>query len=200
MERNADDLLGGTSQGGAGSTGSSGLSGGSLGNSGSLSGTSGYGSVGGAADSGLSGSLGASTGASSGASSEGVADRAKDLAGNAQEKLADVSSSVRDRAGDAKNSLADMLATGAERLRSRTGVSGTAELSGVGGATASTDGRLSQVGERVAGGMESTADWLRDADIDSLRTGVEKQVKEHPGRTLLIAAGLGYLLGKAFRR
>ena len=28
---------------------------------------------------------------------------------------------------------------------------------------------------------------------------LEKQVKEHPGRTLLIAAGLGYLIGKAFR-
>jgi hypothetical protein len=25
-------------------------------------------------------------------------------------------------------------------------------------------------------------------------------VKEHPGRTLLIAVGLGYLLGKAFRK
>lgn len=202
MERNADDLLGGTSQGGAGSTGSGSLSGGSLGNSGNLSGTSGYGSVGGAADTGMGGSMGSgSMGASTTGSSEGVADRAKDLAGNAQEKLADVGSTVRDRAGDAKNSLADMLATGAERLRSRTGATGTAELSGMGGATASTtDGRLSQVGERVAGGMESTADWLRDADIDSLRTGVERQVKEHPGRTLLIAAGLGYLLGKAFRR
>jgi hypothetical protein len=29
--------------------------------------------------------------------------------------------------------------------------------------------------------------------------GIEQQVKEHPGRTLLIAAGLGYLLGKALR-
>jgi hypothetical protein len=48
--------------------------------------------------------------------------------------------------------------------------------------------------------MQATADWLRDADIDNLREGVERQVKEHPGRTLLVAVGLGYLLGKAFRR
>jgi len=48
--------------------------------------------------------------------------------------------------------------------------------------------------------MQATADWLRDADLDSLRTGVERQVKEHPGRTLLFAVGLGYLLGKAFRK
>jgi hypothetical protein len=40
---------------------------------------------------------------------------------------------------------------------------------------------------------------LRDADIESLKAGLERQVKEHPGRTLLIAAGLGYLIGRAFR-
>jgi len=28
---------------------------------------------------------------------------------------------------------------------------------------------------------------------------MEREVKEHPGRTLLIAVGLGYLIGKAFR-
>ena len=59
---------------------------------------------------------------------------------------------------------------------------------------------VSQVTNRVAGGMQATADWLREADMDSMRSGVERQVKEHPGRTLLIAVGLGYLLGKAFRK
>ena len=39
-----------------------------------------------------------------------------------------------------------------------------------------------------------------DADLDSLKSGVELQVKEHPGLTLLIAVGLGYLLGKALRK
>ena len=48
--------------------------------------------------------------------------------------------------------------------------------------------------------MESSAEWLRDADVDKIKAGVEKQVKEHPGRTLLVALGAGYLLGKAFRR
>jgi len=47
---------------------------------------------------------------------------------------------------------------------------------------------------------ERSADWLRDADIDKLKEGVEKQVKEHPARTLLVALGAGYLIGKAFRR
>ena len=48
--------------------------------------------------------------------------------------------------------------------------------------------------------MQASADWLRDADFGKLRDGLEQQVKDRPGRTLLIALGVGYLLGKAIRR
>ena len=65
---------------------------------------------------------------------------------------------------------------------------------------ASRDERFSQVPTKVAGGMDATASWLREADLDSLRVSIEAQVKEHPGRTLLIAVGVGYLLGKALRK
>jgi hypothetical protein len=106
---------------------------------------------------------------------------------------------VRDRASGAKDSLASVLHSGAERLRAR----GEGDGSGVeamGGAAAISSDRMSKMNSRVAGGMDATADWLRDADIDGLKSGVERQVKEHPGRTLLIAVGMGYLLGKALRK
>lgn len=133
----------------------------------------------------------------------GMADRARDMASTAQEKLADVGSTVRDRAGNLKDSLADALDSGADKLRARgtSGTTGSAQFAGTDGTMAmENDGRMAQVTTRVAGGMEATADWLRDADLDGLRTSIEAQVKEHPGRTLLIAAGVGYLLGKAFRK
>ncbi len=141
----------------------------------------------------------------SGSSQAGnITDRARELAGNAQDKLADVGSNVRDRAGQMKDSLADALESGADKLRTK---AGTQDQSGaLAGATGSSsvaleaDGRVAAVSNRVAGGMDATADWLRQADIDGLRASVEQQVKEHPGRTLLIAAGLGYLLGKALRK
>ena len=139
--------------------------------------------------------------------SQGFTDRARDIAGTAQEKLADVGSSVRERSGQVKNSLADALHSGAEKLRQRTtstSTSGsTSQLAGatdVGSVAVTADSRTAQVGNKVATGMDAAADFIRDADLDSLKTGVERQVKEHPGRTLLIAAGLGYLLGKAFRK
>jgi ElaB/YqjD/DUF883 family membrane-anchored ribosome-binding protein len=131
---------------------------------------------------------------------QGLKDRARNALGSANEKLADVGSGLREKAGSAKDRLAGALETGAERLRERTqGRATVAGVSGDGTATVAGDGRVAQVSDRVAGGMQATADWLREADIDSMKSGIERQVKEHPGRTLLIAAGLGYLIGRAFR-
>ena len=134
-------------------------------------------------------------------SAGGFADRARDIAGSTQDKLADVGSSVRDRAGNLKDSLADALETGANKLRQRGVPSGQlAGTTGSGSTAVEHDGRIAEVTTNVAGGMSATASWLRDADIDGLKIGIERQVKEHPGRTLLIAIGMGYLIGKAFRR
>jgi len=191
--------------------GSSGQSGGSqnpggsagYGNAGSTSGAQGY-AAGTTANvgQGFGTESGAGVGTGAGAEgqqSQGFKDRARDLAGSAQDKLADVGSTVRDRAGNLKKSLADALDSGANRLRQRAAVSDLAGATTGSTVAVESDTRMTQVNNKVASGMESTADWLRDADLNSLRTGIERQVKDHPGRTLLIAAGLGYLIGKAFR-
>jgi ElaB/YqjD/DUF883 family membrane-anchored ribosome-binding protein len=132
----------------------------------------------------------------------GFADRARDIAGTAREKLSDVGSTARERAGNLKDSLADALESSADKLRQRAGGQ-SGQLAGTTGTSSvavETDGRAADVANRVAGGMQASADWLRDADLDGLKMGIEKQVKDHPGRTLLIAVGLGYLLGKALRK
>jgi len=132
---------------------------------------------------------------------QGFRDRAKNALGSAGDRLADVGSNAREKVGTAKDKLASALESGAEKLRER-GTGGGATLAGAtttGSTAIETDGKVAQVSDRVAGGMQATADWLREADLDSLKTSIEQQVKEHPGRTLLIAAGLGYLIGRAFR-
>lgn len=170
---------------------SAGSTAGGFGNTGNTSGSQGYGA--GTADQ-------SSTGTTN--DSQGLTDRAKDIAGSAQEKLADVGSTVRERAGTMKDSLADALESGADRLRQRAGSqSGSlAGSTGSGSMAIANDGRMAQVGDKVASGMDATAQWLRDADLDGLKTSIEHQVKEHPGRTLLMAVGVGYLLGKALRK
>jgi hypothetical protein len=185
MERN--DFSGGSSTTSGGSN-----AGGGLGSTGSSSTTG---------NTGNTGSTSGSQSAGASATADSVADRARDVAGQAQEKLADVGSAVRDKTGNLKDSLVGALETGADKLRKTAGQGGQlAGATGVGSSAIASEGNITAVTERVAGGMQSTADWLRDADIDGLKSGLERQIKEHPGRTLLMAAGLGYLLGKAFRK
>jgi ElaB/YqjD/DUF883 family membrane-anchored ribosome-binding protein len=173
----------------------------------SFGGTAGMGSANsGSTTSGSANSSASSTASNDGDSAQsasGFADRARDIAGSAQDKLADVGSTVRDRTGNLKDSLADALETGADKLRQRAGATGhgvaLAGATSAGTTAVEAENRLADVGGKVASGMDATAGWLRDADLDGLKSGLEYQVKEHPGRTLLIAAGIGYLLGKALR-
>lgn len=108
-----------------------------------------------------------------------------------------VASSVKEKASGLPAMLADGLQAGAEALRHRRTSAGTVAGSSV---AISNDPTIAAVTDTLASGMQSSADWLRDADIDKLKEGVEKQVKEHPARTLLVALGAGYLIGKALRR
>jgi len=181
MESSANDTFG-TQQ--TGSTGTAGMGSSSSGGSGL-----------GGSDSGFS--------RDTGNDAQGLADRAKSAAGAAGDKLSDVGSTVRDRAGSFKDTLADALASGADRLRQQGAGNGqVAGASTTGGSTGviADDNRLAQTSNQIAGGMQGAADWLRDADLDGLKTGMERQVKDHPGRTLAVALGVGYLLGKAFRK
>lgn len=200
MDRNPNDSFGNQDAGQSGQSG--------FGNAGGTTGGQGY-SAGAAGDVGSSGGFssgsgGASTssfGRESGGSQGGVgssgqeslADKTKGAMGTAGEKL----STVREKAGNLKSTLADKLEAGAEKLRSQ-GQSGQfAGATGTSGVAMSDGG---QVTDKLATGMQRSAEWLRDADLDNLRDGIETQVKTHPGRTLLIALGLGYVLGKAFRK
>jgi ElaB/YqjD/DUF883 family membrane-anchored ribosome-binding protein len=181
MERNANDTFGNQNTGDAAS--GAGFGGGTGGNTG----TGGYGA--GAADTSFSRDTSNESG--------NVTDRAKSA-------LSDAGSTVRDRAGNLKNSLADALESGAERLRQQGAgggqMAGAAATGGSTGMIADQGNRMADVSNQVAGGLQGAADWLRDADLDGLKSGLERQVKEHPGRTLAVAVGLGYLLGKAIRK
>ena len=207
MERNANDNFGDQNSGGIGGQGSQagsqgGTASGAGGFGGSTAGAGGAGGMGGTG--GYGGTSDASFSRDVGNESGGMADRAKSAMGTAGEKLSDAGSTVRDKAGNLKTSLADALQSGAEKLRQQGAgggqLAGAAATGGSAGMIADENNRLAGMSNQVAGGLQASADWLRDADLDGLRTGLEQQVKDHPGRTLAVAVGLGYLLGKAIRK
>ena len=174
MERNADDMFGatgdqGSTTGGASSTTGSGMAGS------------------GAAPGELTYSAGApDTGSTSGQTSK--TDQAK---ATVQEKFGQ----VKEKARELQATLADRLDAGAEKIRQRNQNATLAGATDTGTVGVSSD-RAANVQDSVARGMQKSADWLRNGD---LKADIERQVRENPGRTLLIALGLGYVLGKAFR-
>jgi ElaB/YqjD/DUF883 family membrane-anchored ribosome-binding protein len=110
------------------------------------------------------------------------------------DKAEDAAASMRDRAVQVKTQLADKLETGAGRLRQR-----ASNTNKIDNAIATTKQRVVDTSDRLAAGMERSADWLRNANMTSVQQGLERQVRENPGRTLLIAGAIGYLLGRAFK-
>ena len=200
MERNPNEGQNtGTSGAGIGgsSSGTSGLGG-------SSSGAGGYGASSGAGAGGIGsesyGSAGSGSSGLGAGGSYGATGTAESKVEQGKQAASEKFGKAKEKAGELKASLADKLEAGAEKLRQRNQTASYAGSTGSGSTSIATDDRMAEVSNRVAGGLQASADWIREADIDSMRTGIETQVKEHPGRTLLIAAGLGYLLGKAFRR
>ena len=174
MERNADDTFGATGGQGSASTGSGSAGGmGTTGTSG-LSAGSDYPAMG-------------SSGTSSGQTS--TADQAR---ATAQNKL----NQVKDKAREMQSTLADRLDAGAQKIRQRQQNAPLAGTTDGGTVAAGTTDRMANVQDSVARGMEKSADWLRNGD---LKADIERQVRENPGRSLLIALGLGYVIGKAFK-
>lgn len=128
-------------------------------------------------------------------------EKASEKLGHARETATEKLDQARHKANELKHTFADKLDAQAERLRARSTAAPGSYATAEGVSAISTpDTSTSRVGDRVASGMHSTADWLRQNDLDSMKRGVEEQVRTNPGRALLVAAVAGYLIGKAFRR
>ena len=175
MERNADDTFGATGGQSSPTTGSSSQGSGGMGTTGT---------------SGLSGGSDYSTGASG--SSGGQTSTVDQARATAQNKLGQ----VKDNAREIQSTLADRLDAGAQKIRQRQQQAPLAGATDSGSVSAGTTDRMANVQDSVARGMEKSADWLRNGD---LKSDIERQVRENPGRSLLIALGLGYVIGKAFK-
>ncbi|HJU91080.1 MAG TPA: hypothetical protein VJ672_16965 [Gemmatimonadaceae bacterium] len=169
----------------------------------------GTGSESGAGSSGSTGSTGGAdlSGSDSFGASSATSGTSTGLAESGYGRTQSTGGKAREKASQLKTSLADKLEHGAQRIRDRvthhqsaqTGSVGTSGELGQGTNTAKIDRTLDRASESLAHGMESTANWVRNADIDKMKGDVERQVRANPGRALLVAVGVGYLLGKVLR-
>lgn len=134
---------------------------------------------------------------------EGLGQRLSSARDTATDKLQQARSAAgerlgqaREKAGELKSTLADKLEAGASSLRQQ-GQGGAQQFASPGvGVTSASNEQLARFSGPAADAMDRTAEFLRNGD---LKATIENQIRTNPARTLFVALGVGYLLGKALR-
>jgi ElaB/YqjD/DUF883 family membrane-anchored ribosome-binding protein len=108
-----------------------------------------------------------------------------DMASQAKNKISGVGRAATDMIDDNRDNLAGGLETAASTLHEKAG--------GLpGGET------ISAIAHSAADKLTTTADYVRQHDVNSMMTDVQEMVKKNPGPALLLSAGLGFLVARAF--
>jgi|SRR6185312_314645 len=126
-----------------------------------------------------------------------TADKLTDAAQSVTDKVTDTATAVKQKASDAgrqateqinskRGPAADALEGAASKIHEKAG-------SLPGGDT------VQSAAHSTAEKLQSTADYVREHDVKSMLSDVEEIVRRNPGPSLLIAAAVGFLIGRAFR-
>ena len=118
-------------------------------------------------------------------------DSIDDVKSRVQEKLSDVGSSAREALHDGRLTAAEALDGAAKGMHSR------ADRLGQAGHNAADTVR--RVGHDAADRVDSTANWVRSHGASDIITDVEHYVKQNPGKSLMVAAAVGFLVGRKLR-
>jgi ElaB/YqjD/DUF883 family membrane-anchored ribosome-binding protein len=117
----------------------------------------------------------------------GIKDQASDVAARAQDWAAESGRSAEAKINETRESAAAAIDSAAGALHQ------AAKNLPVGK-------RVSSAAHTAADKLGSTADYLGDHDARDMISGLGRLVKSYPGRSLIAAAGLGFLVGRALRR
>jgi len=110
-----------------------------------------------------------------------------DGAASAKDAMSNVTRSAADRLDDTRATTADGLDSAASALHK-----GADRLPG--GET------VTELAHSAAERLKTTADYVRQNDLNRMKADVETLVKNNPGPSLLVAAAFGFLVGRAVVR
>jgi hypothetical protein len=114
-----------------------------------------------------------------------TATRAGATLSRAQEQVKDLGIAAAEKLDEARRGTADALESAAFSVR-----------------TNGRDGAKSieNMSENAAGKLDSTAQYIRSHDVGGMLGNVREVISRNPTPFLILAAGLGFLAGSAFRR
>lgn len=107
----------------------------------------------------------------------------KDAARDAQHKAEAVASDVNVRADETMTTAGEKMEELAQTVRDK-----------------APEGKLGDVAYTAANKLEEGGRYLQEADLESIRSDLERVIRERPIESLLIGFGIGYLLARATRR
>jgi len=129
--------------------------------------------------------------------------KAQSATNAASDKSWTVSDKLTDAAGEAKQKVSEFGRTAAKRVdESRSGAArGLEEAATLLDEKAESlpgGEKVTSLAHATADKLTSTADYVREHDVNQMMADVESVVKNNPGVSLLTAAVFGFLLGRAF--
>jgi hypothetical protein len=113
-------------------------------------------------------------------------------AAEVKEKVADFGRKTVDNLDESRKSTAGALNQTAAKLHS-----GGEQLAGAAHAAAH---QISDVAHDAADKVQAAADYIRDTDVKRMGEDLKDIVKRYPGPALAVAAVLGFLVARSFRR
>ena len=109
-----------------------------------------------------------------------------DTAEKAQQKAEEVGRVVQDKIDEKRGPVADKLEGVASTLEEK-----AESLPG--------GEKVASLAHDAADKVEATAQYVREHDVKDMMADLENLVRRHPGQSLIAAAAVGFLLGRAFK-
>lgn len=113
-------------------------------------------------------------------------DRVSDLTSKAKDKASDMADSVAEKWGHQRESAAEGLGKAASAIREKAD-----SLPG--------GPRVAGVTQSIADGIDSTASYLRDHDVNQMGKDVMNLCRRYPTQSLVAAIAVGFLIGRSRR-
>jgi ElaB/YqjD/DUF883 family membrane-anchored ribosome-binding protein len=115
----------------------------------------------------------------------GVTEKVSEVTSKVKDKVSDLGQSAIKTIDDNRESAAGGLESTAHALHEKADILPGGE-------------KVISLAHSTADKLNSTAEYVRQHDVQSMMTDVEQLVKKNPGPSLLAAAVIGFLVGRAF--
>lgn len=124
-----------------------------------------------------------------------MADKAKDVPGNALEKTKEVASSIGEAVSNAASSASQAAGKTADKLASATG-SGVKHLGETIREKGPKDGVLGNATRAVSDTLEESGKYLEQEGFSGMMDDVTDLIRRNPVPAVLVGIGIGFLIGR----